>query len=39
LKGGRKVAHKKTDDVFRRVEEGGWMIPYEKEDPEISRRY
>jgi hypothetical protein len=25
--------------VFRSVEEGGWMIPYENEDPEIARRY
>ncbi len=37
---GFKVSHQKTDDdVFRSVDEGGWMIPYENEDPEISRRY
>jgi hypothetical protein len=37
---GFKVSHQKTDDdVFRSVDEGGWMIPYEHEDPEIPRRY
>jgi hypothetical protein len=37
---GFKVSHQKTDDdVFRGVKEGGWMIPYEDEDPEIRRRY
>lgn len=37
---GFKVSHQRTDDdVFRSVEEGGWMIPYENEDPEIPRRY
>jgi hypothetical protein len=34
------VSHQKTDDdVFRGVKQGGWMIPYEDEDPEIPRRY
>ena len=37
---GFKVSHQKTDDdVFRSVDEGGWMIPYENEDPEIALRY
>ena len=37
---GFKVSHQKTDDdVFRSVDEGGWMIPYENEDPEIPQRY
>jgi hypothetical protein len=37
---GFKTSHQKTDDdVFRSVEEGGWMIPCENEDAEISRRY
>ena len=35
-----KVSHRKTDDdVFRSVDEGGWMITYENEDPEIPKRY
>jgi hypothetical protein len=34
------VSHQRTDDdVFRGVKQGGWMIPYEDEDPEIPRRY
>jgi hypothetical protein len=37
---GFKVSHQKTDDdVFRSVAEGGWMIPYDEEDPEIAKRY
>jgi hypothetical protein len=37
---GFKVSHQKTDDdVFRSVDEGGWMITYENEDPEIPKRY
>jgi oxalate decarboxylase/phosphoglucose isomerase-like protein (cupin superfamily) len=37
---GFKVSHQKTDDdVFRGVKQGGWMIPYEDEDPEIPQRY
>jgi oxalate decarboxylase/phosphoglucose isomerase-like protein (cupin superfamily) len=37
---GFKVSHQKTDDdVFRGVKQGGWLIPYEDEDPEIQRRY
>lgn len=37
---GFKVSHQRTDDdVFRGIDEGGWMIPYEHEDREISRRY
>lgn len=37
---GFKVSHQKTDDdVFRSVDEGGWLIPYEQEDAEIPKRY
>ncbi|HEU4340153.1 MAG TPA: hypothetical protein VFU31_01135 [Candidatus Binatia bacterium] len=37
---GFKVSYQRTDDdVFRGVKQGGWMIPYEDEDPEIPRRY
>jgi hypothetical protein len=37
---GFKVSHQKTDDdVFRGVKQGGWMIPYEDEDPQIPYRY
>ena len=37
---GFQSSHQKTDDdVFRSVDEGGWMITYENEDPEIPKRY
>ena len=37
---GFKVSYQRNDDdVFIPVEEGGWMIPYESEDPAIARRY
>ena len=37
---GFKVAHNRhDDDVFIPVDEGGWLIPYESEDPQIPRRY